>query len=288
MQSTTSSNIRQPDVGNLPQETVLTPRRNAMVALGLVPAILVAFLANQGIFYSAKAAKSEQLYADVSPTSAFYAAAERLTLMGIVTGYPCGQLPHEPCDASSRRYFRWGESVKRKDLARILMMADEARNVEGEDGSVEIPPGTQTYADVPPGHPYYKWIEGTVSREFMRGYPCGRASEPCDDRKRLYFRPDAIVSRAELAFSIYQADPKIRSNRKVPRAVSFQDVPRSNQFWLYVERVAEQGIMTGHPCNACSASEPCVSPDNRAYFRPNAPATNGQVARAITNSLLER
>jgi hypothetical protein len=96
------------------------------------------------------------------------------------------------------------------------------------------------------------------------------------------------VTRAELTFSLHQADPKIRQLASKPRTVSFEDVPKEHPFYLFIERVYERGLMSGYACGGCSPSEPCVPPANRSYFRPDAPTTNGQVARVLTNTLLER
>ena len=281
MQSVTSDNPGSWDSRhrNLPP----TKHQSILVILGLLPAILVATLANNLGIFKGNSVAGEQRYADVPSNSPYYTPAERFTALGLVTGYPCGQSPQEPCDEKQRPYFRWGESVKRKELARLLVMADDARDAAGRDRSADLPAGTQTYADVPPTHFHYRWIEETARRAFMRDYPCGGASEPCDERNRPYFHPDTAALRSELALGIYQADQRIRNNPTVPRTVSFQDVPEDHPFWLYIERVYELGVMTGYVCGACSPSEPCVPPNSRSYFRPNAPANNGQVARALTN-----
>ncbi len=294
MQTITSDNTEHSalgrqnlDLGSRREEPVLTVRQHILVVFGLIPAIIVAILANQALFFSVR----EQQYADVPPSSAFYVPAARLTSLGMVTGYPCGQSPQEPCDEKKRPYFRVGESVTRAQLARLIVMADDARDPKGQSQSADLPAGTQTYADVPPTHLYYRWVEETGRRAFMQGYPCGgaptkEAREPCDSHKRPYFRPDSAVSRAELALSIFQADPKIRDDPKVILQATFEDVPKDHPFWLYIEQVYGRGIMTGYACSGCSASLPCVPPDNRSYFRPDAPVTNGQVARTIANALI--
>jgi hypothetical protein len=250
-----------------------------------VPAIFVAILANGAFFIPGK---GEQHYADVPFSSTFFTHAERLNSMGLAPGYPCGLVPQEPCDEKERPYFRPGEASKRGELARLLVKAVEARAVTGQDQSADLPTGTQTFADVPASHPYYRWVEEAAGRDFMRGYPCGGVGELCDPQRRPYFRPDGVLSRAELALSIYQTDPQIQDNPKVVLKVSFEDVPEDHPFWSSIEQVYERGIMTGYACSERSASTPCVPPENRAYFRPDAPTTNGQVARAIATALLDR
>ncbi|HVF99573.1 MAG TPA: S-layer homology domain-containing protein [Chloroflexia bacterium] len=41
--------------------------------------------------------------------------------------------------------------------------------------------------------------------------------------------------------------------------------------------------LAGYPCGSLP-SEPCVSPGNRPYFRPNANATRGQLAKIVANA----
>ena len=53
---------------------------------------------------------------------------------------------------------------------------------------------------------------------------------------------------------------------------TFADVPPSNTFWLFVERLLlnRPDVMSGYVCGA--PTEPCDS-ENRPYFRPNNNAT---------------
>src|SRR4051794_32243745 len=61
----------------------------------------------------------------------------------------------------------------------------------------------------------------------------------------------------------------------------FTDVPTRNPYWLFVEAAAHQGIMNGYQCGA--ATEPCVPPGNKRYFRPDAAIIRAQLAQAIAN-----
>ena len=61
-----------------------------------------------------------QFYADVTMDNPFYAEIMRLTTRGVMSGYPCGQLPHEPCDSENRPYFRWGNNVTRGQASKIV------------------------------------------------------------------------------------------------------------------------------------------------------------------------
>ena len=63
---------------------------------------------------------------------------------------------------------------------------------------------------------------------------------------------------------------------------TFQDVPPTNAFYVYVEQASTHSVINGYPCGG--PGEPCVAPDNRRYFRPNANATRGQLSKMIVVS----
>lgn len=132
---------------------------------------------------------SGQTFADVPPGSPYYVEIERMALHGLVSGYPCGVAPDEPCDAQSRPYFRPSAPVTRAQLAKVISNAA---------GYSETPSG-QTFADVPPEHAFFTFIERVALHGIMKGYPCGGAGETCDDQNRPYFRPFNNVTRAQLA-----------------------------------------------------------------------------------------
>ena len=71
------------------------------------------------------------------------------------------------------------------------------------------------------------------------------------------------------------ADP-IPSNRQ-----SFEDVPISNAFWIFIERLYEVGAISGYTCGG--PGEPC-DPQNRPYFRWGANATRGQMSKIAANT----
>jgi hypothetical protein len=65
---------------------------------------------------------------------------------------------------------------------------------------------------------------------------------------------------------------------------TFEDVPPSNTFYEWIERLTTRGYMTGYPCTPGSPPEPCVPPNNRPYFRPFANATRGQASKIVANA----
>lgn len=57
----------------------------------------------------------------------------------------------------------------------------------------------QVFADVPPEHPMYAYIQHMASVGAIGGYPCGGAMEPCDPQQRPYFRPGQTATRGQIA-----------------------------------------------------------------------------------------
>jgi len=91
------------------------------------------------------------------------------------------------------------------------------------------------------------------------------------------FRPNSNVTRGQLS--------KIVSNSagfSEPHTDQlFQDIPTTHTFYIYVERLASRGYISGYPCGN---PEPCVPPDNLPYFRPGNSATRGQISKIVSNS----
>ena len=67
-----------------------------------------------------------------------------------------------------------------------------------------------------------------------------------------------------------------------PTQQTFADVPASNPFWVFVERVALHSVISGYGCGG--VGEPCEPPLNRPYFRPYGSATRGQTAKIVANT----
>jgi hypothetical protein len=134
-------------------------------------------------------------FTDVPVNHVFYPYAEVAYGQGLIAGYTCGGVG-EPCDAQNHAYFRPYSNVTRAQLAKIL---DLAR------GWPLLTPPTPTFADVPPDHWAYPFIETVAARQVASGYTCGGPGEPCDPAQRPYFRWTAAASRAQLAKMLFQA-----------------------------------------------------------------------------------
>jgi len=136
------------------------------------------------------------------------------------------------------------------------------------------------FQDVPPGSTFFDYIGRLASRGYINGYPCGGAGEPCVPPDNLpYFRPNANATRGQISKIVSNAagftEPAVGQ--------TFQDVPPGSTFYDFIERLASRGVMSGYPCNTIP-SEPCIGPENRPYFRPNANATRGQTAKIVSNT----
>jgi hypothetical protein len=109
------------------------------------------------------------------------------------------------------------------------------------------------------------------------GYPCGGPGELCPG---VYFRPNNQVTRGQVSKIVSESAGFMDA---IPSTQwTFQDVPPSGTFWLWVERLSGRGIIGGYPCGG--PFEPCVAPTNRPYFRPNNDVTRGQLSKIVSGA----
>jgi hypothetical protein len=192
-------------------------------------------------------------FTDVDPTHPFYGFIRCLACREIVSGYADGT-------------FRPYADVTRGQLAKILAGAAGFQD--------PVPSGQQTFADVPPTHPFWLPAERLTAHGAISGYTCGGPGEPCDPQSRPYFRPDASATRGQItkidAVAAQIADP-IPTTRQ-----TFADVPPTNPFWVWIEQLAGRQIVSGYLCGG--PGEPC-DPAQRPYFRWGAATTRGQMSK---------
>jgi hypothetical protein len=167
--------------------------------------------------------------------------------------------------------FRPQNNATRGQLSKIVTLAE---------GWPLLNPPQPTFADVPPGSTFYQYIETLFSRGAIGGYPCGGLGEPCDPQNRPYFRPNADITRAQLAKVVVLARGWTLAN---PPTATFTDVPLGSPFYQYVETAVARNILSGYPCGN---PEPC-DPQNRPVFRPNNNATRGQIAKMVYNAVTQ-
>jgi hypothetical protein len=158
-----------------------------------------------------------------------------------------------------------------------------------------------SFSDVLPGSPFYPYVQCMACQGIVSGYPCEDPADPCfpgpvptgstgapsptaqpaqtpAPGTHGYFRPGSPVTRGQLA--------KIISNSAFfesdPGPQVFEDVPTYSPFYYWVNQLARRGILAGYPCGTVP-QEPCGF-SNMPYFRPNANASRGQIAKIVSNA----
>jgi hypothetical protein len=66
-----------------------------------------------------------------------------------------------------------------------------------------------------------------------------------------------------------------------PGGQCFADVPSTNPFYAFINRIYQQDLVTGYPCGG--PGEIC-DPEGRPYYRPNNNVTRSQMAKFIDNA----
>lgn len=116
---------------------------------------------------------------------------------------------------------------------------------------------TPYFNDVPSTHPQFKWIQKLRELGITTG--CSL----------ITYCPDDMVTRGQMATFLVRArfGPTFRN----PSTPYFTDVPSSNTFFPFVQKLRQSGVTTG-----CSATAYCV----------DAPTTRAQMAVFLTRMLL--
>jgi hypothetical protein len=111
------------------------------------------------------------------------------------------------------------------------------------------------FNDVPQGSTFYDYVRCLACRGIVAGYSDNT------------FRPSANVTRGQMAKFVSNAagyTDAIPANRQ-----TFTDVPPADPFWLFIERAALHGVISGY---------------SDGSFHPTASVTRGQAAKFIANS----
>jgi len=116
-------------------------------------------------------------------------------------------------------------------------------------------PQTPYFTDVPATHPLFKWIQ--KMREFGITAGCGATT----------YCPEDSVTRGQMAVFIFRA--LTGNSFAYSTTPYFTDVPASNPFFPFIQKMKEWGITTG-----CTATSYCV----------DSPTTRGQMAVFIVRA----
>ena len=182
---------------------------------------------------------------DVSSTDSFLPAIDLMREYGITSG--CGTTPPIYCP---------GDNITRGQMAVFIVRAVEG----GDTFSYTVTP---YFTDVPASNPYFKWIQAMRDLGITTG--CGAA----------VYCPDDPVTRAQMAVFIIRARYGATTAFNSSPTPQFTDVPASNIFFPWIQKMKQVGITTG-----CG----------NGIYCPNDPVTRGQMAvfimRGAFNQLL--
>jgi hypothetical protein len=181
-------------------------------------------------------------------------------------------LPTPPISGYADGTFRPNNNTTRAQLTKIVILGFNIPTINPANGR---------FTDVPTSSGFYTFVETAAERGLITGYPCGGPGEPCDVQNRPYFRPNANVTRAQIAKIVVIA---AGWGLNEPGTASFQDVPVGSTFFSYVETAYSHQILGGYPCG--NPEEPCDG-QNRPYFRPGNNATRAQISKLVTLAITE-
>ncbi|MDQ3703669.1 MAG: S-layer homology domain-containing protein [Chloroflexota bacterium] len=236
--------------------------------LATIDSVSGGFYAGNWVIRATGTGGSGDQFADVPSGSTFYDFVRCLACRQIVSGYPCGGTG-EPCPGS---YYRPGANVTRGQLSKIIA------NSAGLNDP--IPAGQQQFADVPPGSPFYEFVERLAETGAISGYPCGGAGEACDAQNRPYFRANSPATRGQISKIVSIAagfEEDVPADQQ-----TFTDVPKDSPFWAYIERLSSRGVISGYgdATRCAETGAPC--------FRYNDLTTRGQMAKIAANAFFPK
>jgi hypothetical protein len=159
-------------------------------------------------------------FSDVPVGSLFYTEVGKLSARGVTLGCGNGNFcPNDP--------------VLRDQMAAFIIRAL---------GDFSPPtPATQRFNDVPPGNVFYAFIDELAARQITLG--CGGGN----------YCPASPVLREQMAAFMIRALSEF--NPPTPASQRFNDVPPSNVFYNFIDRMAVLQITLG-----CSSNPPLYCP----------------------------
>lgn len=175
-------------------------------------------------------------FADVPPSHLFYEEIGKLSARGVTVG----------CNATN---YCPNDPVTRQEMAAFIIRAL---------GDFNPPtPATQRYMDVPPENPFYAFIDEMA----VRGITVG-----CDQDGQFYCPGDPVTREQMAAFILRALNDNPVTN---PPSQRFTDVPPSNLFFAFIDRLWVRGITVG-----CGGTNYC----------PADPVTRGQMAAFLVRA----
>jgi hypothetical protein len=173
-------------------------------------------------------------FSDVHPSDYFYEDVRCVYCLGAVSGYADGT-------------FRPFNNTTRGQMSKIITIALQI--------PIVTPTGTPTFNDVPPGSPFYDWIETLAALNIVSGYADGS------------FRPNNYVTRGQLSkIDALAANHVFGWEILNPATATFNDVPPGSAFFEYIETVHCHDIVSGYADGS---------------FRPGNNAIRAQIAKIV-------
>jgi hypothetical protein len=136
-----------------------------------------------------------------------------------------------------------------------------SRALAGGEENVPAGPAQARFADVPPTHWAYRYIEDIAGGQIAQGYPDGK------------YYPEKVVNRGQMA--VFAARAMARPTGEagladfvLPARATFADVTASNEWaWCdrHVEYLAWRGVVSGYPGGLYHPEYACTR-DQMAVF----------------------
>jgi uncharacterized repeat protein (TIGR01451 family) len=194
-------------------------------------------------------------FVDVSLSDAFLPAIDLLREYGITSGCSSAPAPPQFCPSAN---------VTRSQMATFVV-----RSIMGGDSfTYTLAP---YFSDVPANHPFFPWIQKL--RDLGVTSSCGSTAAG------LTYCPDDPVTRGQMAVFIIRARFGSSTAFNYSQTPFFTDVPQSNGFFPWVQKLKQLGITSSCGSNAAGLT-----------YCPDDPVTRGEMAvfvmRGAFNQLL--
>jgi poly(hydroxyalkanoate) depolymerase family esterase len=151
------------------------------------------------------------------------------------------------------------------DASLIMWQFFQANPMPGDEPTPTAIPCAVQFPDVPQGSTFYAYVRCLACRGIISGFGDGT------------FRPGSNVTRGQVSKIVANA---AGFNEQVS-GQTFEDVAPGSTYHPYIERLAARHILGGYPCGG--PGEPCGEGD-RPYFRQNAGASRGQIAKIVSDA----
>lgn len=202
-------------------------------------------LNNLSSAYDARSAISLFVYRDVATTHPLWKDVQLTSTWGVLSGYG-------DYDAKGLSTFGISYALTRGQTAAGIVRLFDLPISE---------PATATFEDVPKTHLFFKFVETLYAQGITSG---------CSSSPRLYC-PNNNITRGELAVFLARAGKLDTSS--APATPTFVDVPKTHQFYNFVEAINKAGWMI-----ACTPGKFCV----------NDKVLRGDMATVVTRVLRSR